>query len=133
MLVWLYGREGNELYLALFLPLRAITRRLPDGVLAALCHGLTALLDVYILLCRVIPLPMRAYMLDHMAKLSRHKRFLTVFDQLNPTYAKYYRREEAIDLLRRVGFDDVRVHHRHGYSWTVIGTKPADGPSHATP
>jgi hypothetical protein len=47
-----------------------------------------------------------------------------MYDQLNPAYAKYYTRTEAIDLLERAGFVNVRVHHRHGYSWTVIGEKP---------
>ncbi len=124
MLAWLYGREGNGVYLAIFRPLRALTKRLPDSLLSGLCHLLTLLLDIYILGCRWLPLPLRGYMLGHMAKLTRHKKFLTVFDQLNPAYAKYYRREEAIDLFRRAGFVDIRVHHRHGYSWTVVGSKP---------
>jgi SAM-dependent methyltransferase len=121
--VWLYGREGNELYLSVVLPLRRITRNLPDPVLAALCHGLNVMLSLYLLWCRVLPAPMRGYMLGHVRKLDRRTRFLTIFDQLNPRYARYYRREEALDLLRRSGFRDVRSHHRHGYSWSVVGTK----------
>ena len=31
---------------------------------------------------------------------------------------------EAIKLLEGGGFVNVQIHHRHGYSWTVIGTKP---------
>jgi len=50
-------------------------------------------------------------------------RRLVIYDQLNPAYAKYYTREEAQDLLARQGFVDIRLHHRHGVSWTVLGTK----------
>jgi len=47
------------------------------------------------------------------------------FDQLNPAEARYYRRAQAMELLEAAGFQDVQLFHRHGYSWTVIGTKPA--------
>jgi hypothetical protein len=62
-------------------------------------------------------------MLDVVAKMTPAKRRLIVYDQLNPAHAKYYKQSEAIALLADNGFGDVRVHHRHGYSWTVIGTK----------
>jgi len=124
-LVWIYGREGNELYLRTFGPVRAVTKHLPDVLLAGICHLLTALLTVYIGLCRVLPLPMRDYALSVLGRYGWRHRFLTVFDQLNPAYAKYYRQDEARALLTSAGFADVRLHHRHGYSWSVIGTKPA--------
>ena len=58
------------------------------------------------------------------ARMDRRARYLVIYDQLNPAYAKYYRRDEAIALLADAGFADVAAHHRHGYSWTVIGRKP---------
>ncbi len=124
-LFWVYGREGNGLYLALATLLRKITPRLPDFVLVALSRVLNLLLDVYIFACRFLPLPLRTYVTGHLARLSRRKRFLTIFDQLNPAYAKYYTRQEALELMRGAGFRNVRLHHRHGYSWTVIGENPA--------
>ena len=27
-------------------------------------------------------------------------------------------------LLEKAGFQNVEIHHRHGYSWSVKGTKP---------
>jgi SAM-dependent methyltransferase len=128
ILVWLYGREGNEAYLRVAEPLRAVTRRLPHWALSLLCSLLNAALDVYILLCRFIPLPMRDYMRNHLAKLSRGVRRLTIYDQLNPAYAKYYSRAEAEALLAEGGFTDVKAWHRHGYSWSVAGTKPLAAP-----
>jgi SAM-dependent methyltransferase len=125
LVIWVYGKEGNGPYLALIQPLRAITIRLPHRALAALVRALDVLVVAYIAVCRVAPLPMRDYLLHIMAHLSPEKRRLNLYDQLNPAYAKYYSREEALALLRDGGFDDVRIHHRHGYSWTVVGTKPA--------
>jgi SAM-dependent methyltransferase len=123
--VWLYGREGNGVYLAVFRALHGITRRLPHAALAAVAWLLGWALDAYITACSVLPLPLRGYATNVLAKLSRDKRRLVIYDQLNPAYARYYTRAEAIALLERVGFEDVRVHHRHGYSWTVVGRRPA--------
>lgn len=123
--VWLYGREGNEAYLALFGALHGITRRLPHRGLALLSWILGWGLEAYIAACRVLPLPLRAYASNVLAKLSRDKRRLVIYDQLNPAYAKYYTRDEALALLEQAGFEDVRVHHRHGYSWTVVGRRPS--------
>ena len=41
MAVWIYGREGNEAYLALAEPVRALTTRLPHAALSALAWSLT--------------------------------------------------------------------------------------------
>jgi SAM-dependent methyltransferase len=123
-LVWLYGWEGNRLYLAVVRPLRWITTRLPDRALRAVCSVLNLGLGGYIRASRSLPLPMRGYMREVLAKLDRRKRFLVIFDQLNPAYAKYYRCAEARDLLEQAGFVDVKLHHRHGYSWTVLGRRP---------
>lgn len=124
MLVWLYGREGNEVYLRFAKPLRAVTTRLPAPILAAVSHLLNAVLGIYIVLCRFLPLPMRSYINSVLARFSWRKRFLVIYDQLNPKVAKYYSRAEARELLQKAGFHDVRLYHRHGYSWTVIGTRP---------
>ncbi len=123
-LFWLYGREGNELYLRLVEPLRKVTTRLPDFLLVGVSHFLNVVLDAYVFLCRFLPLPLRAYAREHLARIGRRKRFLTIFDQLNPAWARYYTRRQAEELMAAAGFRDVRLHHRHGYSWTVTGTRP---------
>jgi hypothetical protein len=68
-------------------------------------------------------------MTEVIGKMSREKRRLVIYDQLNPEYARYYTRDEARDLLARNGFGDVRLHHRHGYSWTVMGIKQPSRPA----
>lgn len=123
IVIWLYGHEGNELYLRTFGFLRGITKRMPDWALSLLSSILNVALDTYIFLCKFIPLPMHEYATKHLAKLDRQIRKITIFDQLNPAYAKYYRKEEAIKLLSDSGFNDINIWHRHNYSWTVVGTK----------
>jgi len=122
--VWLYGKEGNRLYLALIEPLRIVTKYLPHFLLAMLVEIIYWPLVVYIKFCHRFPLPLKGYILSVLEKMSPEKRRLVIYDQLNPSYAKYYTRFEAEKLLLDGKFENVRVHHRHGYSWTVIGTKP---------
>lgn len=125
--VWLYGKEGNGLYLALVLPIRMVSMHLPRWGKAFLAHLLNWPLAAYIAACKRwprTPLPLRQYMVDILGKLDSGKRRLVIYDQLNPHYAKYYSGEEARQLMASAPFD-VALHHRKGYSWVVIGTKPA--------
>jgi SAM-dependent methyltransferase len=122
-LVWLYGKEGNGLYLAFISPLRGLTKRLPHFMLASLVEIMYWPLVFYTKFCRWLPLPLREYMLSILEKMSPEKRRLIIYDQLNPSYAKYYTKFEAEKLLKDGKFVDIRTHHRHGYSWTLIGTK----------
>lgn len=123
-LIWLYGKEGNELYLSLFQPLRALTAKLPDSILHLIAWSLLLPLNIYVQIAKIFPVPMRKYMLQHIAKLNQYSRRITIYDQLNPTWAKYYTKQEAIELLSSAGFKDIQIFHRHSYSWTLIGTKP---------
>jgi SAM-dependent methyltransferase len=123
--VWLYGREGNGAYLVALGALTAVTRHLPHSALAGLSFLLDGPLALYAALCRHLRLlPLGAYMREVIARLSPDKRRLVIYDQLNPAYAKYYTEAEARALLEQAGFVDVQLYHRHGYSWSVVGTRP---------
>jgi SAM-dependent methyltransferase len=122
--VWLYGREGNTLYLLLVRSLWRLTRRLPHRGLHLFVRLLYPFFWCYMTACRALPLPLAAYMQRVMRPLTPDKRRIVIYDQLNPAYAKYYTRGEAEGLLARHGFSNVQLHHRHGISWTVVGTKP---------
>lgn len=125
ILIWLYGYEGNEAYLALSKPLRALTTKLPHWALDLLTTMLVPPLVAYKTLCKVLPLPMRTYMLNHIDRLDALQTRQTIYDQLNPAYARYYKQDEAIALLEQNGFVNVSCYHRHKYSWTVVGEKPS--------
>lgn len=122
--VWLYGHEGNETYLAIFKPVRRLVKSSPHWVLNALTWALYFPTALYIRLCHWFKLPMHQYATGLLGRFSPSKVRLVIYDQLNPAYAKYYRRAEAVALLERGGFKDVEVFHRHGYSWSVRGKKP---------
>ena len=126
ILVWLYGHEGNSAYLSLVLPLRRLTTRLPPGVTLALARVLSAMFTMYIGVSRVVPLPLRGYIQNVIGNFTPARRTEVIYDQLKPAYAKYYTREEAIDVIRSAGFVDIGIHHRHGYSWTVTGVRPPE-------
>ncbi len=128
MFAWVYGREGNGLYLALFGPVRALTRRLPHHGLTALVWALYPALLLYMALCRALPLPLHRYVREVLVRFAPAERRLVIYDQLNPAHARYYSRQEAARLLERAGFEDVRVYRRHGYSYSVIGSKRRSGP-----
>ncbi|MFH2006376.1 MAG: class I SAM-dependent methyltransferase [bacterium] len=124
MVAWLYGYEGNEAYVHAVQLARTVTKRLPARSLSALARVLTLATDGYTQCCRLLPLPMAGYLVNVFSKFPPDKRRLVIYDQLNPAHAKYYRRAEAERLFRDAGFVDLRLHHRHGYSWTVVGQKP---------
>ena len=125
LIVWLYGAEGSGLIVRGIRALRSVTTRLPHAMVAAIAHVLTIALDAYILGCRHLKfLPLRDYIMNVVGRFPRSKRYLVVYDQLRPAYAKYYSEQEARSLLQSGGFEDVRLFFRRGYSWTVIGTRP---------
>jgi SAM-dependent methyltransferase len=122
--IWLYGREGNESYVALLTLLTLVTRRLPHAWLEACVWVVYMPAVIYMWLCRILPLPMRHYFVDIFSNLTPDKRRLTLYDQLNPAYAKYYWQQEVRALLQDAGFVDIEVFHRHNYSWTAVAVKP---------
>jgi SAM-dependent methyltransferase len=123
--VWLYGHEGNESYLRWAKPLRAITTRLPHLALTGVVYAFYAALVLYRQLCRLVSLPLKGYVENVLWTVTPQKRRLVIYDQLNPSYSKYYTKDEAERLLTDAGFEDLRIYHRHGYSWSVIGVKPS--------
>lgn len=131
ILVWLYGREGNSAYLSFVLPLRWMTTRLPPGPTLALARVLSATFTGYMAVSRVVPLPLRGYIRNVIGHFTPARRTEVIYDQLKPAFAKYYTRAEALALLASNGFHDVRIHHRHGYSWTVTGIKAPGAPDSA--
>jgi ubiquinone/menaquinone biosynthesis C-methylase UbiE len=120
LFLWVYGQENNRAYLSLVRPLRLITARLPHPCLAALSSLLLPPANLYSLLCRHISLPLAEYMRNYFKQLDQYSRKLVIYDQLNPRMAHYYQKEELKGLLEESGFNDIRMYHRLGYSWSVL-------------
>jgi len=120
---WLYGYEGNELYIFIFNNLRRFTILLPDIILRQISILLNLITYIYQFLCKFFDLPLKDYFKKNFSKCSFEKRNYIIFDQLNPSFAKYYKKKEAFELFKKAGFKDISIHSRHNYSWVVIGKK----------
>lgn len=124
LFLWVYGMENNEVYLRLTAPLRAVTCKMPHAVLDPIAASLAAMVSAYACVCRHVarPLPLSDYLLGYYTKLDFYSRKLIAYDQLNPKYAEYYRKEDLAALLRRNGFSDVRMFHYLNYSWSAVAS-----------
>lgn len=124
LFLWVYGKENNERYLFLANLLRLFTTKLPHFLLVGLSWILFFILKIYMQFAKIISLPLKDYLDGVLGKCSDHVIRLVIYDQLNPSYAKYYTQDEVISLLKRCGFMDIRLYHRHNYSWSAVGKKP---------
>lgn len=122
-IIWVYGKEGNELYLFIFNNLRRITTRVPDIILRIISKFLTVFTYPYGFLCKFLPLPLKKYFIGMFNKLSFKNKSYVIFDQLNPSYAKYFTKEELEKELVNAGFKIDAISHRLGYSYTAICSK----------
>lgn len=118
LLLWVYGYEGNETYLRWVDPVRrSLTSRISPGLARALAKLLTALLKIY------VRLPQRQeYMRLLRERSFRHVEAM-VFDQLLPSIAHYWRRDEVLALIAGLPVRVVHMTHTHGVSWTLIAEK----------
>ena len=120
VLIWVYGREGNEWLVSILDPLRkALFRHLPVGLVHHLSVYPAALLW---LLLRAGLRPNQYFRLLRRFGF-RHLRSI-VFDQMLPRIAHYWRRDEVLSLMRAAGLEDVRVAQVNQMSWSAIGTRP---------
>ena len=122
-IIWVYGHENNQLYLKIFNNLRRITRIIPDFFLRILSKFLNISAILYIFLCKIFNMPLKDYFKNVFSKCSFKKREEIIFDQLNPSFAKYFKKEELEALLKTSGFKKIEIHNRHNYSWTAVAEK----------
>lgn len=118
LVLWVYAKEGNERYLMVVDPLRKwVTTKLPAGVTRLLAKALSPLLWAYIRLPHSKP-----YLLLLREKGLRQLE-LIILDQLIPSIAFYWTREETLDLVAGLPVEDVRIQHTNGMSWSLVATK----------
>ena len=122
-IIWVYGKEGNGLYLFIFNNLRRITTVLPDFILRIISNLLSVLTYPYGFISKYLKLPLSEYFVGLFNKLSFKHRSYVIFDQLNPSYAKYFTREELENDLNEAGFKIDEISNRLGYSYTAICSK----------
>ena len=84
---------------------------------------MTILTYPYGLLCNFISLPLKKYFVGSFNKHSFKHRSYVIFDQLNPSYTKYFTKKELEDELNNADFKIESLSHRLGYSYTAICSK----------
>ena len=119
VLIWLYGYENMEIYVNILNPLRKI-------------FFSKAPLTIVRLLSFIPSLFLYVYIHSGIAKLEYFKllkklKFLQiqqiVFDQMLPKTAKYYKKNEAINLLSHPDLENIRIEWVNQCSWALIADK----------
>lgn len=132
--VWVYGQEGNFLYITFADPIRKwITSRLPLRINAFLAKLVASLLWVAI---KVIYLPLNRVGSATLARrLPYNSYFLyfsdlgfklfegTVLDKMTPPISKYYSREDFSRWFEDASLVDIHISQRNGNSWRGFGVK----------
>lgn len=121
VLVWVYGYENNEWILRYVNPFR-------EHLLSKLPLPFVYWLSLFpaMILWSALRLPLRK---GRYFKLLRtftfgHVRHI-VFDHMIPSVARYYRRDEAIDLIKQAGLVLESTEWVNCNSWAVLGKKAA--------
>jgi SAM-dependent methyltransferase len=118
LILWVYGREGNEFYLSVIDPFRKfVTSRLPHFMTRWIAAGMTVALKAYLALPHK-----RAYELL-LRKHSFRQLELIVLDQLIPTIAHYWTADEVRQLVAGLPLADDVLSHTNGMSWTFVAKK----------
>ena len=133
ILTWVYGKEGNFLYITFADPLRQlIISRLPFKVNLALSFIIAGILWSIIwflytpfnLICREKLsnkiLPFNEYF-NFFKKRGFKDFWRTIFDKMVPTISYYISKEEFNTWFTSNNLEH-KIHFRNGHSWTGIGT-----------
>jgi hypothetical protein len=103
--------------------LRPLLRLLPDKVLELFAIIARELIILYFQIGSLFfkrGFPLRSYLERVFMKCDKQSQKFIIFDQINPIYSKYYRKEEIISLVEECDLDVIEIYHRHGYSWFLM-------------
>ena len=119
VLIWVYGRENMEFYVRFLTPLRnTIFSRLPVSLLRLIAFIPAAVLW---LLLRIGIMRLEYFKLLRQFSF-RHLHHIIV-DQMLPQISHHWPRENAEELLRAAGLNEVHSEWVNDISWSVVGTK----------
>ena len=119
VLVWIYGYENMEIYVNLLNPIRKLLfSRAPLPFVRLISFLPTILLYFYI----HIGITKLEYF-KSLKKLTFIQIQQIVFDQMLPKTAKYYKKKEALELLKHKDLYDHKIEWVNQCSWSIIATK----------
>lgn len=116
VIIWVYGRENNEIKVKLVNFLRFFTSRLPVGLVHYLAYVFSIPLYLFI---KIFP-----HNNDYMNLLKKFRFYhihSIVFDQLIPRIANYWRKDEVESLINSLPANKIcSIYHIRNYSWTAV-------------
>ena len=118
VVIWTYGKEGNSFITTFINPIRSITSRVPIFIPYCLAFVLSVILYFYLELFK----PRNKY-LKLMSSYSFRLLFNIVFDHLIPQIAKYWTKEELLELFNKYPLKNIKIYSVAGNTWTVVGVK----------
>lgn len=132
ILVWVYGKEGNAIYINLADPIRKlITSKLPFRLNLFLSFILSAILwsliwAIYFPINKVISkdlinkfLPFNEYF-EFFRKRGFKDFWRTILDKMIPTISYYISQDEFINWFKENNLNN-KIYFRNGHSWLGIG------------
>lgn len=129
---WVYGHEGNRLYLFLTAPLRWIGPRLGKQFRFALSTLLAAPLWLYTrsIVCKILGvrrdgterLPLGLYCV-FLSTVRFSDIVMLIFDQLTPQLAAYLRKDEIESWVSGTDMNISSIIQRNGMSWSVVADR----------
>ena len=117
LIIWVYAKEGNENYIRLLNILRLFTTRLPISIVKIIVMAFSIFLWIIL---RVIA--SNDYLKMIRKSSLKHLKAI-IFDQLFPSIANYWTKEEIIGLINTLKIKSYELNHTNNYSWTLICKK----------
>ena len=122
VLVWLYGYENMETYVKFLNPIRKILfSRAPLPIVRLLSFIPSLFLFIYV--------KTKVSKLEYfklLSKLSYIEIQQIVFDQMLPKTAKYYKKNEVLELLSEPELENIQIEWVNECSWVVMADKKSN-------
>ena len=122
ILIWLYGYENMEIYVKILNPIRKVLFSRAPLLFVRICSYIPGLI-LYILVKSGL------FKLEYLKFLKNFNFFQIqqiVFDQMLPKTAKYYKKEEALELLNNNKLQNLKIEWVNECSWVVMADKKND-------
>jgi len=118
LLLWVYGKEGNQRLLMLLRPLRFFTTKFPYFLVSWLGKLMTLILFS---LLKILQVKSEYWKRAKKMKFWHLEQIL--IDQLIPKIAKYYSKIELECIYKNLDYSDVQINHTNQNSWSILISK----------
>ncbi|HIB50483.1 MAG TPA: class I SAM-dependent methyltransferase [Phycisphaerales bacterium] len=123
LVIWVYGKEGNSIYLFALKPIRTLMQLAPNKCSWAFAWTIFPFAKMYGKLALMLKIPLWRYFRSIYNNLSNIQQALVIHDQITPSVARYYTRDNIQTLLIKSGFKKISIRAVEGYSWIAKATK----------